>query len=666
MLDQLRHCGPDAWGVWCELQVGLGHRMLHTTPESIGEKLPLSDAAASLAITADARIDNRLELIEALGLDRTRQAQLADSEILLAAYQRWGEGCVERLLGDFAFAIWDARQQRLFCARDHFGAKPFFYYRSGRVFAFATEAKGLFGLPDVPRRLNETRVADYLALLFLDKEITFFEGVCRLPPAHTLTVGPAGVQLRRYWAPDSSRDVRRSSDSEYAEEFRAIFTEAVRCRLRSAFPVGAMLSGGLDSSAVACVARDLMLGSDSGPLHTYSALFDGGPESDERSYIEAVARTEGLVPHYYPGEQISPFEDFDAVLGRLGEAYHRPNITLQRSIYRAAEGHGVRVVLDGLGGDCVLSHGIDSLSELLQNRRWPEFGEEVDGLARHFGLDRVKLARQYLTPHLSEIKDRGQWARLVRAYLLIPWHAPYSFRRFYMDYGVLPLARRIRRLLPGPFWRHDTMPLAEPSILDGHFAARVSFEDRRRRLRGLHVKGMETERQAHYRSLTSGRTALTLEEFGRVAAPFRVEARYPHYDRRLAEFCLGLPPEQKLRQGWSRAILRNAMHQILPEEVRWRGGKADLWAPFERGLRKYGQDYLAEAILRTPQGVEQYLDLPVLREWYHQYLSGDSSKVASLWATTTLVWWLQKSGLTPVAAGEPRAIAEAAVAVAAD
>ena len=301
MLERLAHRGPDGHGSHIADSCGLGHRMLWTTPESLHERLPLTDSTGDLTLTADARIDNREELCSLLSAPST----VTDADLILQAYARWGERCPERLLGDFAFALWDARRGLLFCARDHFGVKPFYYHhRPGRLFAFASEIKGLLVLSEVPRRLNETRVADYLVPLLEDKEITFYEEIVRLPPAHRMAVTREGVRMEQYWAPDPEREIRMKSDGEYAEAFREIFTEAVRCRLRSAFRVGSMLSGGLDSSSIVCVARELLAKNGGGKLHTFSAIFPDVPECDEREYIDEVIAGGGLEPHLVRGDQL--------------------------------------------------------------------------------------------------------------------------------------------------------------------------------------------------------------------------------------------------------------------------------------------------------------------------------------------------------------------------
>jgi asparagine synthase (glutamine-hydrolysing) len=197
MVDILAHRGPDGAHIWHDGPVGLGHRMLWTTPESLTEQLPYE--RNGLVITADARIDNRDELIATLGLTGRQAVEIADSQLILAAYEKWGEQCPEKLLGNFAFVIWDSRKQQLFCARDHFGAKPFYYYQSHRIFTFASEIKALVCLSEVPRRLNETRVADHLLMNFEDRVITFYRDILRLSAAHSVIGQINWLKTSKIW-----------------------------------------------------------------------------------------------------------------------------------------------------------------------------------------------------------------------------------------------------------------------------------------------------------------------------------------------------------------------------------------------------------------------------------------------------------------------------------
>ena len=211
----LAHRGPDGAGIWCEGGMELGHRLLWSTEESRHEHLPMASANGDLILTADARIDNREDLIHTLAVKDPPGESISDSSLILAAYERSGTRCPERLLGDFAFVLSDRPRQTLFCARDHFGVKPLYYhYHPGRLFACASEIKALFCLPEVGRHLNEVQVADYLAGMSEDKTSTFYRDIVRLPPAQSLTIDGQGMRLYRYWALDPSAELRLESDED--------------------------------------------------------------------------------------------------------------------------------------------------------------------------------------------------------------------------------------------------------------------------------------------------------------------------------------------------------------------------------------------------------------------------------------------------------------------
>jgi asparagine synthase (glutamine-hydrolysing) len=618
MVASLAHRGPDGAGVWNERAVGLGHRMLWTTPESLHEQLPLVNQSGDLVLTADARIDNRTELIATLGLTGRPPGKISDSELILAAYQKWGERCPEKLLGAFSFALWDGQRQVLFCARDHFGIKPFYYYRSNRVFVFASEIKALLCLPEVPRRLNEVRVADHLARIFADRVITFYQDVLRLPAAHSMTVSHEGARLQTYWSLDPSRELRLNSDAAYAEEFRKLFTEAVRCRLRSAFPVGSTLSGGLDSSSIVCTALKLLATEGDRRLHTFSAIFPGLPEVDlpkidERHYINVVLARGGFEPHFVQADRLSPLADLDRVFWHEDEAFLAPNLYMHWALYNAARRHNVRILLDGIDGDTTISHGLGYLAELARTGRWKTLVTEATALSKQS-------------------------------------NASYPPRRIVWQYGLRPLipksAVRMWRLLRGRPWPSWVANKAINPVL----AERVGLAERARTLLGNGSRSAHTARVGHWHSLTSALIPYTLELADKAAAAFLLEARYPFFDRRLVEFCLALPPEQKLHQGWPRAIMRRAMAGILPPEIQWRFRKADLSPNFRRRLLDYDRRALDEVILREPQIIQEYMDVPALRAAYDRYTSRPmqaEDDALTVYGAVILVLWLHGSNLRP-------------------
>src|SRR5690554_1825113 len=377
---RLRHRGPDGVATWHGEGIGLSHLAFHTTPEAERERQPQRSADGRHVLTADARIDNREELYRALR-PHEPLGELTDAELILRAYGRWGTDCAVHLLGDFAFALWDVQERRLFCARDHAGTRPFYYHHlPGERFVFASEMKGVLAF-GVPHEVNEERVADYLAEIVYDDEYTFYRHISRLPPAHTLTVSAGGQRLQRYWALDPDREIRYARDDDYAEAFRAVFADAVRCRLRGVDPVGVTLSGGLDSSSVACIAQGILAEQGRRPLHTFSNVYDLVPECDERSYIEAVLAEGRYVPHYVPADSTNfPLSSLSALVRVLDQPLAAPGISSSETLRLRLRQEGVRVVLNGHGGDEVVSQGGLYLKELALRGAWVRLHREIRGL----------------------------------------------------------------------------------------------------------------------------------------------------------------------------------------------------------------------------------------------------------------------------------------------
>jgi asparagine synthase (glutamine-hydrolysing) len=617
MVASLAHRGPDGSGMWTGGSVGLGHLKLVTTQESISEHLPCLDPTGAFAITADARIDNKVDLVDQL--DLRCPEPVSDSALILRAYERWGERCPERLVGDFAFVIWDARRRRLFGARDHFGVKPFYYFSSDRVFAFATEIKALLCLRDVSRRLNETRIGDYLAGIFADCESTFYRDVRRLPPGHAMTLGCGQLYIRPYWALDPSRDVRLKSDGEYAEAFREIFTEAVRCRLRSARPVGSLLSGGLDSSSISCVARNLL----DHKLPTFSAVFDHLPQCDERDYIRAVLDQGGFEPRFLSGDVGRPLADLGRIHWHEDQPFYGPNFPMAWRLYGKVRDEQVRVLLDGHDGDSTVSHGFNYINELAAAGRWWALAVESAGLARRFDVSPKRLLSSYIDLY----RTHSVW-----------WNRA--------------LLKRIRRVLrraaqSGRRNASGSAATARLSPIRPEFIARVGLAERYRAWWQTLPDAAQTERDGHFRTLIQAMQPFALEIHDGAAAAFSIEPRYPFWDKRLVEFCLALPSKQKIRRGWTRYVLRRAMKGILPEKVRWRGGKTDFTPNLFFGLRQHERATLDDLFLTAPDVIEAFVDLPALRESYRRFLALEKARdlddVMTIWKVASLAIWLRSA-----------------------
>jgi asparagine synthase (glutamine-hydrolysing) len=606
MVTTLAHRGPDRQAIWNEGYAGLGHCMLYTTPESLTEQLPFKHNG--LVITADSRIDNRNELIANLGLAQDLAQEITDSELILASYQRWGERCPERLLGDFAFAIWDTSERRLFCARDYLGVRPFYYYYlPGRLFVFASEIKALLCLQGVSCHHNEQRIGDYLAIIPGDKTITFYQDIYRLLPAHSLSVDVLGCRFRKYWSLDFDDQLRLASSQEYAECYRDVFTKAVECRLRSAFALGSALSGGLDSSSIVSVARESLRRQNAKLLKTFSGIFDEVRASDERHYIYAVVEQGGIEPHYVHVDQISPLVELQKVLWLQEEPIWTPNLYMHWGLFSSAKKQGVRIFLDGFLGDNIVGHGWEYLKDLAYDWRWLRLLRELRGV--------VKRRPGFV------LRD------MVLSYL---WHG-----------SVLPhCSRTIGRFWSKPSHSMEVNPLLN-SIIHPDFSKRINIAERRQDMEAESLSPPDAARKQQYHGVMSGEIPLGLEIANKTAAGFNLEDRYPFVDRRVVEFCMAVPPDQKIQDGRSRMIVRRAFSNLLPSRVCWRTGKADLSHNLRFGLLKFEEELLDNVLLRNTTELSAYCDTSILGNIYKDYKKQrDTEYFQAIWVAVNLAVWL--------------------------
>jgi len=649
MSERLLHRGRDGGGAWCEGSVGLGHRLLRTTPESLAEEWPMVTPGGSRVLVADARIDNRNDLIRLLEIPRER-GTITDGEVILAAYQRWGRGAPEKLIGDFAFALWDDALKTLFCARDPMGVKPFYYHLSSRVFIFASEIKGLFCASEVSRELDEVQIAYFLDWFRSDRERTMYRYIRRLPASHWLEVDARQVQTGQYWKADPEREIRLSTDDQYVEAFRDHFEEAVRCRLRSAFPVGCALSGGLDSSSIVRVARRLL--EKDRPLHVVSAEFPGLPEpyrqwNDESPYINAVADMDGITHHRVHADERSVFEYFDRMFWYHDVPPFGFMYWMRWAVYEAAAENGVRVFFSGDDGDTVVSYGYERFNDLALEGRWETAIDESNALARRLEGPPVAFSDVYLKSRLVDLARARRWklwregsSEIARSYGLSPIKlmTDTAFDALF-DRRIADIKHRVRGRRPSG------------SFVSSKFARRVNLEERKREYHGAHPDPIPSGREIHARVLPSAMLQHIMEVTDSMGSAFSIETRCPFLDRRLIEFCLAIPSSQKLANGWTRLILRKAMEGILPPEVQWRLYKGDLGYNFVNRLRDRDSAFLSQSLFDAPDVLADYVDMSQLKEIYERFrsngLKGARQNSARLYIAAVLARWLRATASEP-------------------
>ena len=540
MLDRQAHRGPHGRGVWKDLSIAVGHASLQVTPESRGERQPLVDESTRSVLTFDGRLDNREEVIRALDAagHHTRFSTDADSEIVLRACQAWGTDAPRRLLGDFAFVFWDGPRRRLLGARDAWGVRPFCYRVDGDRVAWASQVHALVQAPLDQPPPNEGFIAELLCSIVNSTDETLYSGVYRLPAACMLIVTPDAVRIEKYWSLDPRREVRYQDDRQYDEHFLALLDEAVECRLRTDARVGIMLSGGIDSSIVAGVAANVSTRGGRPLPRAFSLIYPGYPCS-EQPFIEAAATHAGLESVCVANPDVDSYEDD---VRRYRDLPTHAAGAASEPVFALARRQGVRVMLTGLGGDEWFSGHQSRYADLVRRGRF------------------IRLCR--------EIRDD------VRNDALNGWRrALWNTVRPMMPDSALALARRAVGHSPIPSW-------IRPS-----FAARVGLRDR---LYNVPRRfGFPTHAQnEQFREAVAGFSIHGYEMLDRSISQYGMEAAHPLNDRRLMEFGMALPEEQRWRHGTRKAIMRRAGASLVAPSVRTRGENASYARPYDDAMTR--------------------------------------------------------------------------------
>jgi asparagine synthase (glutamine-hydrolysing) len=535
MADSIKHRGVDGIQQWINGSVGMVHLQLWTTPEAVHEKQPLVDETGTLCITLHGRVDNRDELMGLLANKGVSLRVNTDAEIILQAYRVWGEDCPQKVIGDFAFVIWDEKQQQLFCARDTSGWKPFCYYRDHERFIWASEFAPFFEVGDILLEPNEGRVGEYLASSMVSKEETLYKDILRLPPAHYMIVRSEGITLHRYWGIEDVKDIRYRTDNEYADHFRDLFKGVVRSQMRAYQRIGADLSGGLDSSSVVGMVQTLFqqgLVDDTG-FETFSLVFPR-LECDESFYIQEVIQKWNLNANLIDPREFDPPSSVDDV-----HSHHYfpvyPNGTMGYPLKKIVQNKSFRVLLTGHGGDDWFTGSNFHYADLIRQ------------------LKLVQLYRQ--------LHDDSK----VQGIVHFPRHI--LFRR-----GIVPLIppklfEGMRRILR----KRDSIP----DWITPTFAEKIHLTERNRKGM-IDWRSFSSIAQGHlYSSATSGWAVHGLEMEERLTAHFCFEQRQPFHHRSIVEFGLGIPEEQRWRGDVTKYMLRHAMQEILPKAVQQRRSKAE-------------------------------------------------------------------------------------------
>jgi len=627
MTDRQAHRGPDGegfllgdtlvrhtrqWDGRAPVRVALGHRRLAILDLSDRGLQPMSAGDGKCWIVFNGEIYNHRELRTELEGRGYAFGTRTDTEVLLQAYREWGEDCLARLQGMYAFAIWDSASGRLFAARDRLGIKPFYYATPGGVFAFASEMKALFACPGLDTEPDDDAVVGFLIHANCDYgERTLLRAVKALAPGHCLTVHATTGQIdvRSYWqlTPEHANGVR---DSVRLDGLRTLLTSTMQSHLVSDVRAGSCLSGGIDSSTVVSLIGKIWreqpdqataLGDR---FLTFTSCWKY-PELDERTYADAVARSAGAESHLvFPSA-----EDFWETFPKMAWHQDMPFASLsyyaQWSVMRTARDAGVKVLLDGQGGDEVFGgyakFRYAYLASLLRSGRLLRFAREAGAMLTQGDLNYV--------------------LNLRRGYRYLP--------------------TRLRRLLGVDSLLEGVLRADWDRALGGESTPATRWW-RYARAGGTGHTGTSVMQRIQVDDIMMDTLPLLLRMEDRSSMAFSLEARVPLLDHRLVEYGISLPDHLKVHHGWSKFAIREAMRGVLPDAVRQRTSKLGFAAPDRRWLAHDLRPQVT-TLIEDSMRCERYVDVAALRRWYASPQAAGASEEAylGLFRILALEMWMR-------------------------
>lgn len=586
--------------------LALGHRRLSIIDPSAAGHQPMGNEEGNTWIVHNGEIYNHAELRDELRDRGHRFGSRTDTEVILHSYEEWGTECLNRFNGMWAFAIWDGNSRKLFCSRDRFGIKPFYYYYDGRRFAFASEIKALLEADYIPRRPDNQAIFDYLGYGLEDSAGgTFFSGIRQLEAGHYLEFMPHSKELRvqRYYDVPLRHEEAGLPRAEYARRFYSILEDSIRLRLISDVSLGTCLSGGLDSSSIVCVVNKLMreqglaLPGMNSRQTTFSARFSE-QAFDEGLFIDdVVAKTGVNAFRTYPTAN-GLWEDLPDLIRHQEEPFSRTCVYAQWDVYRLVAQSGVKVALDGQGADELLAgYGIyyaALFSHLARTLQWRKLARECWFDSRLNG----KAARRDL---------------VTAAYNLLP----------------VPARKRARQLIGED----------NGLCLSKEFAG--GFTDFRFRESASGNRGTDFLDRSLRESFAQTILPGLLRHQDRNSMAHSIESRVPFLDYRLVEFAFSMPWDQRIRRGRRKSVLVDAMNGILPESVANRTDKMGFAIPMDSWLRNQLSDKVSEIIHSRSFRERPYLDHRDVEKELKAFLDGRRNTGALIWRWINLELWLR-------------------------
>ncbi len=421
MKDAMAFCGHDGSFSWHEGNCGMGQLLLFNTPEAVNEKYPLIDASGNIVFVAACRIDNRVELFNLLDTPNELKHSITDGELMFQCYLKYGENACDKMLGDWSFAAWHKKEQKFFLARDHHGITAMYYYKGPNIFVFSSSLKGLLCLKQIPIKINEYYVAQILVGWNESGSQCSYLDIFRIPPSHTLKIDRYLFATNRYWYLENTPELHYKNPDDYISAFMEIYRAAVKCRLRSYRPVGATLSGGLDSSSVCVLAAEelkkegkRLTAFTAVPLYEFKDLIKPGRIGNEGPLAKEIAEYVGNIDNVFcRAESISPFDGIDKMM----QIHDQPVFAVSNAywildIFENAKRHGIGTLLIAQGGNNSVSFPCRNHLDEIKNKNY--FKNKLKSFLRfklfnllqsHYWKEYKHLNKEYLKSLNISIKD---------------------------------------------------------------------------------------------------------------------------------------------------------------------------------------------------------------------------------------------------------------------
>jgi asparagine synthase (glutamine-hydrolysing) len=575
MCQYLKHRGPDYEEVSAPGEnIALGHRALFVE-DSGREHQPLSSEDETVWVTFDGTIYNFEQLEKKLERNHEFRSR-SSAELVIHAYEEEGLNCVREFNGDFAFCLWDSKKRLLFSARDKIGIRPLYYYNNGYSdrFLISSEIKALLVDPLVPRKPNKRIIYEYLLNgPQCHTGDTFFEGIKELLPAHFVLVNQNGVEVQRYWSPLQSSRTGTAEDencADYACRFLELFRDSVKIRIPENPVIGTFLSGGIDSSSVACLTDRILRMDSSGSSKTRQELFSAvypNTEADEKAYAEEVARAVNCRINYLQPSVSGQWDDIKKFVYYMDEPVPVFNYYAYWCLSRAASSR-VRVAFSGQGPDEILGgHAEERIAyfkELWKRKKIPRLFVELIGSLTQYKISKI-------------------------------------------------LAYDIRGLL----FRNGKSKSAMKKLFARELAGAIVPDET--------LNNGESLNEFLFKEVTQTLLLDHLQFGDRASAAFSTETRYPFLDCRIVEFVFKLPPSQKIKNGWTKYVLREAMKGIIPEAIRKRRKKLGTPIPLEKWLIDLEKEIKANFGSRKFRE-RGYFNQPAVLDMYDRFCRGKMNR----------------------------------------